>query len=62
MHIFTPSENSLRSQDKLLELVFVQSTSIGVRIIPLARAALHRRFEVVATPFGEVRVKVTNCC
>jgi uncharacterized protein (TIGR00299 family) protein len=38
--------------------LFRHSTTLGVRMQPLARAALGRSFARVATPYGEVRVKI----
>jgi uncharacterized protein (TIGR00299 family) protein len=37
---------------------FRNSTTLGVRAQPMARAVLSRAFESVATPFGAVRVKL----
>src|SRR5260221_12384955 len=37
---------------------FRHSTTLGVRMQPMSRAALARAFETVATPYGAVRVKL----
>ena len=37
---------------------FRHSTTLGVRLLPMARAVLARAFETVATPYGAVRVKL----
>jgi uncharacterized protein (DUF111 family) len=35
-----------------------ESTSLGIRASAVERTALERRFEAVATPWGEVRMKI----
>lgn len=45
-------------RDALLDLIFRESTTFGVREFPVKRTMLARRFESVLTPFGEIRVKV----
>ncbi len=42
----------------LIELIFAESTTFGIREIPVVRHCLERRFEEVETPFGKVKVKV----
>jgi uncharacterized protein (TIGR00299 family) protein len=42
----------------LTELLFAESTTLGVRSHAVDRAALQRRFEEVDTPYGRVRIKV----
>ena len=37
---------------------FLHSTTLGVRVQPMARAVLGRAFENVATPYGAVRIKL----
>ncbi len=44
--------------DPLLEIIFSQTTTIGVRIQPVERKKLHREERNVQTRFGKVRVKV----
>jgi uncharacterized protein (TIGR00299 family) protein len=42
----------------LTQLLFAESTTLGVRSHAVDRAALQRRFEEVETPYGRVRIKV----
>lgn len=42
----------------LLDTLLLESTSLGVRETQVARIALERRFETVATPYGPVQVKL----
>lgn len=46
--------------DRLSEIMFLQTTTLGIRRIPLTRQALPRRFERVQTHFGVVQVKVAT--
>jgi len=46
------------SSDALAQLLFEQTTTIGLRIYEARRKVLEREFVSVETPFGEVRVKV----
>jgi uncharacterized protein (TIGR00299 family) protein len=48
------------SSDALAELLFEQTTTIGLRIYEARRKVLEREFVSVETPFGEVRVKVAK--
>lgn len=45
-------------RDVLLDLIFRESTTFGVREYPVRRTTLARRFVTASTPFGEVRVKI----
>lgn len=45
-------------RETMLALIFRESTTLGVRIAPLARRSLARRERKVVTPRGEIRVKV----
>ncbi len=45
-------------RDALVGTVLRESTTLGVRITTVDRVALERRFETVATEWGEVRVKL----
>lgn len=45
-------------RENLEELIFRETTTIGIRRIALERTALARRIETVKTPFGNVRIKV----
>ncbi|MDP3062466.1 MAG: nickel pincer cofactor biosynthesis protein LarC [Chloroflexota bacterium] len=42
----------------LAEILFRETTTLGIRIIPAQRRILERRFEKVTTPYGEVSVKL----
>jgi uncharacterized protein (DUF111 family) len=44
--------------EALAEIIFRETTTFGVRIEQVLRLKLERRFEQVATEFGEVTVKV----
>ncbi|MBX5482655.1 MAG: nickel pincer cofactor biosynthesis protein LarC [Myxococcaceae bacterium] len=56
-HLFTVVAPSDR-RDPLIDLLLRESTTIGVRYHRTERLALERRFETVATAFGEVRIKL----
>ena len=43
---------------KIADVIFSETTSFGVRMDRVNRLKLERRFEKVATPFGEVTVKL----
>ena len=45
-------------RDAMLDLLFRESTTFGVRHYDVDRTTLPRRIETVSTPFGDVRVKV----
>lgn len=45
---------------EIVETFFQESTTIGVRYFPANREKLDRRIERVQTPFGSVRVKVSQ--
>jgi pyridinium-3,5-bisthiocarboxylic acid mononucleotide nickel chelatase len=45
---------------KLIDLLFRETTTIGVRTYDVRRKTLAREFMVVATPYGEVRMKVAR--
>lgn len=46
-------------QEKMKEIIFQETTTIGIREIPVHRTILPREEITVATPFGEAQVK---CC
>ncbi|MBN1477677.1 nickel pincer cofactor biosynthesis protein LarC [Candidatus Sumerlaeota bacterium] len=46
------------SRGAVLELLFRETSSFGFRVQEVERVCLHRRFESVTTPWGEVAVKV----
>jgi len=43
--------------EELLRAVFVNTTTLGVRVVPVGRRTLERRIVTVASAFGEVAVK-----
>ncbi len=45
-------------KDHIMKLVFLESTSIGLRYYPVERRCLERKTERLKTPYGEVRVKM----
>ncbi|HBO84697.1 MAG TPA: nickel pincer cofactor biosynthesis protein LarC [Deltaproteobacteria bacterium] len=46
-------------KDKLLEIIFRETSSIGIRIYPVDRHCLERKIEKVATKYGKINVKVS---
>ncbi|MFZ0038419.1 MAG: nickel pincer cofactor biosynthesis protein LarC [Candidatus Acidiferrales bacterium] len=48
------------SVNKLIDLIFRETTTIGVRTHEVRRRTLEREFVPVETPFGEVRMKVSR--
>ncbi len=46
-------------KESLLDIIFEESTSIGVRTYPVERECLERRIVKAKTPYGVVRVKVS---
>ncbi len=47
-----------KRQEKMLEILFSESTTLGVRSYPVERFELTRRLKKVKTPHGELTVKV----
>lgn len=47
-----------RDQERLMRLLFVESTTLGVRKRAVERCALRRKTVTAPTSFGDVRVKV----
>ncbi len=45
-------------RESLLEIIFTESTTFGVREYPVSRSTLEREVVPVKTPYGTVRVKV----
>ena len=56
--VFLVTENMLV---KLLDLVFEETTTLGVRYHKVERSTLERKSTVVATPYGSVAVKYGFC-
>ena len=46
--------------EKLIHLIFSETTTIGVRVLPSRRYELSREFVRVETAYGEVTVKVAS--
>ena len=45
------------TSDKLKEVIFTETTSVGIRTIPFRKETLIRKFENINTPYGTVSVK-----
>lgn len=45
-------------REKILELIFRESTTFGIREYPVKRTVLDRRFENVETPYGTIPIKI----
>jgi len=46
--------------DRLAQIIFAESTTLGVRRREERRQALARRWENVSTPWGEIRIKIAS--
>ncbi|MBM4372617.1 MAG: DUF111 family protein [Deltaproteobacteria bacterium] len=44
-------------RDRLLDLLFTHTTTLGVRVRPTDRVTLERRIDTVDTPHGDLRIK-----
>ena len=47
-------------REKIEEIIFAETTTIGIRRYPVQRTAAERREETVETPWGSVRVKISS--
>ncbi len=47
-----------KNRQKLTELLYIETTTLGVRIRRIERECLERKFETVETQFGEIDVKI----
>ena len=56
LQVICANEDVRRMQD----LIFLHTTTIGMRMQQMERRCLERRFETVATPWGEVALKVVT--
>jgi uncharacterized protein (TIGR00299 family) protein len=45
------------SADSLKNIIFTESTSLGIRSFPFRKDTLVRKFETIQTPYGEVNIK-----
>jgi uncharacterized protein (TIGR00299 family) protein len=43
--------------DAVREVIFTESTTIGLRVMPVTKETLHREFEEMETPYGPVVIK-----
>jgi len=50
----------VKLQEKVEEIIFTETTTIGIRRYPVQRTAAERREETVGTPWGSVRVKIST--
>ncbi len=48
-------------RDKMLQVIFAESTTFGVREQVVTRSILRRDFKTVETPYGPIRVKEGSC-
>jgi len=53
LHVICETE----SAEKIKEIIFTESTSLGIRTFPFRKDTLAREFETVKTAFGEIRIK-----
>jgi hypothetical protein len=49
-----------QDESKLREMIFRESSTLGIRVRRETRYALPRRHEAVATPWGDVRMKIAG--
>ena len=47
-------------EDEIVRTIFKYTTTIGVREKPVNRLTLDRRTEILNTPYGDVRVKISE--
>ena len=47
-------------QNEVEEIIFAETTTIGIRRYPVQRTAAERREEMVKTPWGFVRIKISS--
>ncbi len=47
-------------ETELTELIFSETTTLGIRRLPVQRHTLERRTDTVQTPYGPVRVKIAD--
>ena len=46
------------NQEKLEQIIFQETTTIGIRSYPANRKILERRIEEIETPYGKMKVKI----
>lgn len=47
-------------ETELTELIFFETTTLGIRRLPVQRHVLERRTDTVQTPYGPIRVKIAD--
>ena len=47
-------------ETELTELIFSETTTLGIRRLPVQRHTLERRTDTVQTPYGPIRVKIAD--
>ena len=47
-------------ETELTELIFSETTTLGIRRLPVQRHVLERRADTVQTPYGPIRVKIAD--
>ncbi len=52
--------SSLENREKLADLVFAETTTLGLRMYAAQRRVLDREWKTVTTPYGEVRLKIAT--
>ena len=50
--------NGLQVRNRVVETLFVESSTLGIRVDTVTRLVLERRFEKVSTQWGDVTVKI----
>jgi pyridinium-3,5-bisthiocarboxylic acid mononucleotide nickel chelatase len=50
----------LEDQERLAEIVFLETSTLGLRVYPAERRVRERRMVEVETPYGKVRMKVSE--
>lgn len=51
---------SLEDRERLADLVFAETTTLGLRLYAAQRRVLDREWKTVTTPYGEVRLKIAS--
>ena len=49
-----------KDTDKLCNLIFDETTTLGIRIYPAARKKLDREIKTIKTKYGNARVKISK--
>jgi len=48
----------MRKKDRLIEIIFQETSTFGIRINKVLRTVLKRKFKTVKTSYGQVKVKI----